>query len=236
MQFLYRQSANSNSLAMCLLYRSTAHWATEQERKKHTMQKNMKKGIAVVLIAAMALGLALTSCAPTVMPAVEATEAPATKAPATKAPAEATAEPSDEGSMSFSLTTLTGETIDDSIISNNKLTMVNYWATWCGPCVGEIPDLQKIQDEYTDKGFSIIGVLIGDDDYDGARQFMSDTGVTYPIVLPEGVFMTLASGIQAIPTTMFFDSNGQQVGDTQIGSLSYTQWTSLIDSLLAQVS
>ncbi len=226
MQFLYRQSANSNSLAVCLLYRSTAHWATEQERKKHTMQKNMKKGIAVVLIAAMALGLALTSCAPTVMPAMEAT----------KAPAEATAEPSDEGGMSFSLTTLTGETIDDSIISNNKLTMVNYWATWCGPCVGEIPDLQKIQDEYTDKGFSIIGVLIGDDDYDGARQFMSDTGVTYPVVLPEGVFMTLASGIQAIPTTMFFDSNGQQVGDTQIGSLSYTQWTSLIDSLLAQVS
>jgi hypothetical protein len=43
------------------------------------------------------------------------------------------------------------------------------------PCVGEIPDLQKINEEYADKGFSIIGVLIGDDDYDGARQFMSDT-------------------------------------------------------------
>ena len=212
------------------------------------MQKNMKKWLALVLIATLALTFALTSCAPAAMPAVEATEAPATEAPATEvpateapaeatqAPAEATAEPSSDGAMSFSLTTLTGETIDDSIISNNKLTMVNYWATWCGPCVGEIPDLQKIQDEYAGNGFSIIGVLIGDEDYDGARQFMSDTGVTYPVVLPEGVFLTLASDIQAIPTTMFFDSNGQQVGETQIGSLSYADWVSLIDSLLKQVS
>lgn len=199
------------------------------------MRKNVKRGLALVLLAALVLGLALTSCAPAA-PAVEATEAPATEAPATEAPVAATAEPSDEGGMSFTLTTLTGETIDDSIISNNKLTMVNYWATWCGPCVGEIPDLQKINEEYADKGFSIIGVLIGDDDYDGARQFMSDTGVTYPVVLPEGVFYTLASGIQAIPTTMFFDSNGQQVGETQIGSMSYSNWVSLIDSLLSQVS
>lgn len=202
------------------------------------MQNKTKKWLALLLISALVLGLALTSCAPTAMPAVEATEAPATEAPAeaTEAPAEATAEPSTEGGMSFKLTTLTGETIDDSIISNNKLTMVNYWATWCGPCVGEIPDLQKIYEEYAGNGFSIIGVLLGDEDYDGARQFISDTGVTYPVVLPEGVFMTLASDIQAIPTTMFFDSNGQQVGETQVGSLSYADWVSLIDSLLKQVS
>ena len=202
----------------CFLCRGTAHSATEQERMKHTMQKNTKKWIALILVGALALSLALTSCTPTTMPAVEATEAPATEAPATEAPAteapvevteapaEATAEPASDGAMSFKLTTLTGETIDDSIISNNKLTMVNYWATWCGPCVGEIPDLQKIQEEYAGNGFSIIGVLIGDEDYDGARQFMSDTGVTYPVVLTEGVFLTLASDIQAIPTTMFFDS------------------------------
>lgn len=202
------------------------------------MQNKTKKWLALLLISALVLGLALTSCAPTAMPAVEVTEAPATEAPAeaTEAPAEATAEPSTEGGMSFKLTTLTGETIDDSIISNNKLTMVNYWATWCGPCVGEIPDLQKIYEEYAGNGFSIIGVLLGDEDYDGARQFISDTGVTYPVVLPEGVFMTLASDIQAIPTTMFFDSNGQQVGETQVGSLSYADWVSLIDSLLKQVS
>ena len=90
--------------------------------------------------------------------------------------------------------------------------------------------------ELAQKGFSIIGVLIGDDDYDGARQFMSDTGVTYPVVLPEGVFYTLASGIQAIPTTMFFDSTGKQVGTTVVGAKSYDDWKSLIDMLLGQVS
>ena len=138
--------------------------------------------------------------------------------------------------MTFSLTTLTGETIDDSIIKNSKLTMVNYWATWCGPCVSEIPDIQKLSQDYADKGFSVIGVLLGDEDYDGARTFLSDNGITYPVVLPEGVFLDMASGIYAIPTTMFFDSTGTQVGETQVGSMTYEDWASLIDSLLGQVS
>ncbi|MEN6339746.1 MAG: hypothetical protein ABFD03_06430, partial [Clostridiaceae bacterium] len=68
------------------------------------------------------------------------------------------------------------------------------------------------------------------------RTFLSDNEVTYPVVLPEGVFQTLASDIQAIPTTMFFDSNGQQVGDTVVGSKSYDDWAGLIDLLLGQVS
>lgn len=138
--------------------------------------------------------------------------------------------------LTFSQKTLTGEKIDDSIVSNNKLTMVNYWATWCGPCVGEIPDLQKIGEEYAEKGFSIIGVLLGDEDYDGARKFLSDNDITYPVVLPEGVFLDMASGISAIPTTMFFDADGYQVGETQVGSMSYEDWASLIDSLLEQVA
>ena len=211
MQILYRQSAST--LAARSICCSAAHSATEQERMKHTMQKTTKKWFALVLMSALILALALTACTPA-----------------------ATTETDDEGDFTFSLTTLTGETIDDSIISNNKLTMVNYWATWCGPCVGEIPDLQTISENYADKGFSIIGVLVGDEDYDGARTFLSDNEVTYPVVLPEGVFQTLASDIQAIPTTMFFDSNGQQVGDTVVGSKSYDDWAGLIDLLLGQVS
>jgi thiol-disulfide isomerase/thioredoxin len=140
----------------------------------------------------------------------------------------------DDGGLTFSLTTLTDETIDDSIISSSKLTMVNFWATWCGPCVSEIPDIQQLSESYADKGVSVIGVLFGDDDVDGAKEFLSDTGVTYPVVLTEGAFLTLSSDIYAIPTTMFFDSDGNQVGDTIVGSKSYEDWAGLVDLLLGQ--
>lgn len=202
------------------------------------MKKNSTKRLALVLMSLILTAFLPIGCTPSTPAADEATQAPATQAPATEAPASTEA-PSDDaasGDMTFSLTTLTGETIDDSIVKNSKLTMVNYWATWCGPCVSEIPDIQKLSQDYADKGFSVIGVLLGDEDYDGARTFLSDNGITYPVVLPEGVFLDLASGIYAIPTTMFFDSTGTQVGETQVGSMTYDDWASLIDSLLGQVS
>jgi len=182
------------------------------------MKTNPGKRLALILLSLLTTVFLLISCTQS------------------KAPADETGTNDSKFKLTFSLKTLTGETIDDSIVSNNKLTMVNYWATWCGPCVGEIPDLQKIGEEYADKGFSIIGVLLGDEDYDGARKFLSDNGITYPVVLPEGAFLDLASGISAIPTTMFFDADGYQVGETQVGSMSYEDWTGLIDSLLKQVA
>ena len=136
----------------------------------------------------------------------------------------------------FSLTTLTEGTLDQSVFSDNKLIMVNYWATWCGPCVGEIPDLVKISEGYADKGFAIIGILTGDDDIEGAKQFISDNGVSYPIVLPEGPFLSYSESVYAIPTTLFFDSTGKQIGEAIVGAKSLDDWTGLIDLLLKQVS
>jgi len=190
----------------------------------------MKK-LTLVLVALIAAGMMLTGCSLVPAPA-QATPEP-TAVEATTAP-EATV--SDDGTLSFSLTTLTEDTLDQSVFTDNKLVMVNYWATWCGPCVSEIPDLIKISEDYADKGFAIVGVLTGDDDIDGAKQFIADQGMNYPVVLPEEFFADYATGIYAIPTTMFFDSTGKQVGETVVGSKSYDDWAGLIDLLLAQVS
>ena len=191
----------------------------------------MKK-IALILAGPLALTFLMSAC--TLLPAqTQPTATPeATTAP--EATAAETAETDD--TLSFSLTTLTGDTLDQTVFSDNKLIMVNYWATWCGPCVGEIPDLVKISKEYADKDFVMIGVLTGDDDIDGAKQFIADQGVTYPVVLPEAFFLDKADGIYAIPTTMFFDSTGKQVGDTVVGAKSHDDWSGLIDLLLTQVS
>lgn len=201
----------------------------------------MKKHI-LLLTALLTAAMLLTACATPSEP--EATAAPAAstqteQAEATEA-AEATDSAEDSASaasgISFSLDTLTGGTIDQTIITNNKLTMVNYWATWCGPCVSEIPDLVEISEAYADQGFALIGVLTGDTDVDGAKEFIAEKNVSYPIVMPEGFFADMAGDIYAIPTTMFFDSEGNQVGDTIVGAKSYDDWSGLIDLLLSQVS
>lgn len=202
----------------------------------------MKK-IALAFMSILASAFLLTACA---VPSTQAESTPAPKAtvltvattvPEETAATEATTEPEASGNtLEFSLTTLTGDTLDQTVFTDNKLIMVNYWATWCGPCVGEIPDLIKISKEYADKGFAIVGVLTGDDDLDGAKKFIADEGMTYPVVTPEAFFLDHADGIYAIPTTMFFDSTGKQIGDTVVGSKSYDDWKGLIDLLLGQVS
>lgn len=204
----------------------------------------MKKTIWMFAVL-MATTLFLSACS-LVQPAPAATtEAPvATEVPAETEATEATAAPAadatipmePDSSLSFSIDTLTGGTLDPSVFSEHKLVMVNYWATWCGPCVGEIPDLVKISSEYSDKGFAIVGVLIGDDDIEGAKKFIADQGMEYPVVMPEAFFGDQATGISAIPTTMFFDSTGKQVGDTIVGSMGYDDWVNTIDEKLDQVS
>lgn len=187
----------------------------------------MKK-IVLLAVSMLAAVMLLAACAPATP---EATQAPAVEETAAPAASEESSSFSD-----FSLTTLTGETLDQTIFSENKLVMVNYWATWCGPCVSEIPDLVKISSEYADKGFAIVGVLTGDDDIDGAKQFIADEKMSYPVVLPEGPFSSYSDSIYAIPTTLFFDSTGKQIGDAVVGSKSYEDWSGLIDLLLMQVS
>ncbi len=204
----------------------------------------MKRQIALLLTIIMLV--ALTACKAAETPA--ATEAPAiaetpitTDAPAiteapviTEAPAS---EPTAEGynGIVFSLETLTGETIDETGVQAAKLTMVNFWATWCGPCVGEMPELAKLYEAYKEKGLLLIGVQVDSDNPDGARSVMSDAGVTYPVVPMESVFGELSSTMQYIPTTMFFDSNGKQVGEAVVGAMDYDEWAKTVDALLEQV-
>jgi len=204
----------------------------------------MKKAIWMFAVF-MATTLLLSACTLAPSAPAETAEAPAvtdetvvTEAPAvTDEPAaDATAEADASDALSFSIDTLTGGTLDQSVFSDHKLVMVNYWATWCGPCVGEIPDLVKISKDYADKGFAIVGVLTGDDDIKGAQIYIESEGIPYPVVLPEAFFGDQATGISAIPTTMFFDSTGKQVGDTIVGAMGYDDWANTIDEKLEQVS
>ena len=132
--------------------------------------------------------------------------------------------------ISFRTVDMDGNYWDDSCFASAKLTMINYWAYWCGPCVGEMPDLQKIADTYADCGLQVIGI------YDGADEAMNkakaaDLGITYPNIRYHEAFDPwLNTGY--IPDTIFVDGSGKVVGEVYIGSRSYAGWAELVESFL----
>ena len=129
------------------------------------------------------------------------------------------------------------------MISQNEVTMLNFWGTFCGPCLGEMPDLAKIDQEYRDKGFGIIGITIDAVDYENggfvteiledADDIAADTGVQYPIVFADDELIQYAN-ITAVPTTYFVDRNGNLLTDPIVGSRSGEDWKVIITELLGK--
>lgn len=118
--------------------------------------------------------------------------------------------------VSFTTTDLDGNFVSsEELFSQNEVTMVNFWATWCGYCVGELPELEQIHQQLQSMGCGVVGVLTDgqdEDDVEEAKQDVLDAGVTYPVILaPEnaGEMFDLGNGL---PITYFVDSSGAIVG------------------------
>lgn len=142
----------------------------------------------------------------------------------------------------FTTTDIDGNTVGQSVFKGKKLTMVNIWATFCGPCINEMPDLGKISEEYADKGFQIIGIPVDVVDYYGnidesqvelAKDIIDETGAVYLHILPSASLnQAKLSQVTSVPETIFVDENGNQVGESYIGSRSMAQWKEIIDGLM----
>lgn len=144
----------------------------------------------------------------------------------------------------FSTTDLEGNTLDQSILAGYDLTMVNVWATFCGPCINEMPDLGELAAEYADNGVQIIGLVSDTMDSDGtisdsqvetAKEIVAETGADYRHLLPSDDLLGILSQIYAVPTTFFVDSEGVQVGDAIVTAQSKEKWIETIDGMLAEV-
>ena len=94
---------------------------------------------------------------------------------------------------------------------HGNVVFLNLWATWCGPCRFEIPELQKLQAQYASQGFKVVGVSLDESGKEAVQQFVTEHVMTYPIALdPEGklanVFQTTV-----IPTSVLIDRKGNIV-------------------------
>lgn len=145
---------------------------------------------------------------------------------------------------SFSATDMDGNIVDQQVLAGHKLTMINIWATFCGPCIREMPDLAQLSDAYGDD-FQIIGIVMDVTDRNMqvlpetklmAQDIIDSTGADYLHLLPsQSLNKAYLSKVQAVPETIFVDSSGNQVGQSYVGSKSKAQWQSIIESLLEQM-
>jgi cytochrome c biogenesis protein CcmG/thiol:disulfide interchange protein DsbE len=85
--------------------------------------------------------------------------------------------------------------------------LLNFWATWCGPCRGEMPYLQQVWDEWQTRGLVLLAINIMESSSE-VQSFMQSQGLSLPVLLDSDGAIAAKYGIQAIPTTFFIDSSG----------------------------
>lgn len=179
----------------------------------------MKKTIAAILMVLMLLPV-FTGCMFV-----------AVKEPAKKEKEQyAVVTGSPKGELDFETVDINGDPISMSMLSEKKLVMVNFWEPWCGPCVGELPALQKLYEKYSDRGFVILGVY-GSSEESEARTTAESIGITYPVFFVTEEFQKYQT--RYVPTTVFFNGNGDLLTDEPyVGSKSESEWEDLILSFL----
>ncbi|MCR2803238.1 TlpA family protein disulfide reductase [Paenibacillus soyae] len=112
-----------------------------------------------------------------------------------------------------------------------KLIFVNFWASWCGPCELEAPDLQKLHENYGDQ-ISMYGVNSTKFDKErAAREFVEDHGFTFPILMDRPGEVTSLYKVNTFPTSFLIDSEGV-IRERVNGVITYEEWERLIEKWL----
>jgi len=109
----------------------------------------------------------------------------------------------------FTIRDLDGRTISFASL-RGKVTLVNFWATWCGPCRAEIPDLVALQQKYRDQ-LQILGISEDEASPETVKQFAAKFNVNYPVAMVTPELEKLFGNVSALPTTFVIDRDGRVV-------------------------
>jgi thiol-disulfide isomerase/thioredoxin len=109
----------------------------------------------------------------------------------------------------FQLKDLAGKDLSLASV-HGKVVLLNFWATWCGPCRAEIPSLIELQNRYKER-LRIIGLVVDDNDQDAVKQVVDSEGINYPVALASDNIRLAYGGIPALPTLFVINSEGRVV-------------------------
>jgi len=108
----------------------------------------------------------------------------------------------------FSFSSVTDNKTIDIKDYRGKVVLINFWATWCGPCVKEIPSLIELQKQFGPQGFSVIGISVDQGSTSGVRKAVTKMGVNYPIVIGNSKVSRQFGGVFGVPTSFLVDRAG----------------------------
>ena len=189
--------------------------------------------VSVVLLVA----IVLAGCAMGQPPAVAPTATPEPLGPAeptpTPAPAPQGPEPIVKGMEAPDFTLVDLDGVEHSLSDfRGQVVMLNFWASWCGFCRAEIPDMNVVYDELADQGFEIVAVNLGEDP-DHLRSFAAEYEIEFPVLTDvDGVTVPLYS-VRSIPTSYFLDAEGV-VQVIYGGAIPEDTLRSIVQSMLEQ--
>lgn len=141
-------------------------------------------------------------------------------------------------SIDFEAVTIDGTAVSADLFSEARLTMVNVWATYCNPCLSEMPGLGELAGAYNPEDFQLIGII--SDVPEGAEEkalnhasdLVEQTGADYPhLLLNESLYRALLTEVSAVPTTYFINEEGE-ILDIVTGAMEKSAWEEKIDALL----
>lgn len=107
----------------------------------------------------------------------------------------------------FTLQSLDGAPVSLSAQKGN-VVMINFWATWCVPCRQEMPHLQALYEKYQGLGFELLAVNVEKDNAAGARKWLEETPVTFPVLFDSNNEVTKLYKVQTMPTTVLIGRDG----------------------------
>lgn len=144
----------------------------------------------------------------------------------------------------FKTIDLNGRAVDQSVLKGHKLTVINFWGTFCPPCIAELPFLGELSKSYDSAEVQILGVVVDakrnveqydEDVVQAAKSLSEQQGAGYTHLLPSPDLDTVyLSTVQSIPVTLFVDESGN-ILDTHVGARSEKQWRALIDRALEKL-
>ena len=122
----------------------------------------------------------------------------------------------------FETTDTKGNKVTEKIFADKDITMVNVWGTFCGPCINEMPELQKIYESLPENA-NLIGVIADvpegmKDGVDNANYIEKQTGVKYTNLTLSDSLGSFARRFYAVPSTIFVDKNGNIIGELVMGA------------------
>ena len=134
----------------------------------------------------------------------------------------------------ISATDIEGNSIDETIFNGHKVTVLNLWATWCGPCVEEMPEFEEASKNYKTEDVQFLGLIIDSED-DEVKDLLKQLSITYPqIKADEQLKEQIIKSFDYVPVTLFVDENGKILENFVPGGTTKETLEKMLDGMLGE--